>query len=867
MKIPKNLIPESKSQRGVAQLVLSGLVVMSSVLVLPVHAANECAPVGTAPAENGAAADIYNCSGNFTATGITYDSAGALTVNATGTLNVGVNGVTLSGNGADAVNFTAAGTITGTSGPVIDVSSASGPINVTTAGITGTGAAVTHGISAVSTGGGSVNVRTTGTVNVTSTLATAQQQSAVRAVSSGGNGDVAVHASGNVTGRLHGIQAQASGTGALTISSGPEASTSISVSATAGIAAIDAVAGTGLLTVALQGPNSGSSVSTVRGFTGHAIRAVGQGDVLISLTRNRRVETTQNSLAVLDLSAANQITINNGGAIGAQRRAVTFITEVPYLAVRADGSAISLQNQASLTGRIDFSGITGQATLDNLATGEWNTAGISKFRPGDSVVNNAGTFRLFGATTFEGLKTFNNLRVIDFREGANLSAADTVRVLSMPGTTFTGLEDSLFVMQAMLGTAGQAGCATPTVADCLDLSGGQTSGVTSIILRSMGPITADANTDGIVLVDVSGGTSHAGDFIIDNRTVNYADDPVYGGMIRTDGWLGFALQYNAGTQQHVLSSVVPTKKLEYLAAPQGVLSVWHTTSESIVGRQADLRDRGEAGAWVRVTGGNSSRDVGVSYAAGGTGYRVDDEYSLDTTTAIGGFDLAYGQLGGGEYVFGFHAGAVRASMERKTSPTTDEIDGTTLGVYGGWWGEALTLDATINTNFLTLEQNRPASEVSSTSVQSVGLRTEAGWRLPMGESFYLQPLASVAWVKADIKRVVQTSFEVEWQGVDSLRAALGLRLGGDLMAGKAKLGYWLTARAWNESGSDTVLTLKTPVEDVTMANDLGGSFQEVGLGINVSNQKGTLNVFASGNTQFASGMDDYNFSLGARLRW
>src|SRR5690606_21260607 len=154
-------------------------------------------------------------------------------------------------------------------------------------------------------------------------------------------------------------------------------------------------------------------------------------------------------------------------------------------------------------------------------------------------------------------------------------------------------------------------------------------------------------------------------------------------------------------------------------------------------------------------------------------------------TAIGGFDLAYGELGSGSYVFGFHAGAVRGSLERQSSPTTDEIDGTTLGVYGGWWGESLTVDATLNTNLLTLQHDRSATEVSSTSARAVGMRTELGWRVPMGETFYLQPLANLAWVKSDIKKVVQTGYEAQWWGVDSLRAALGLRLGGDLKAGSA----------------------------------------------------------------------------------
>lgn len=845
--------------------VLAGVV---TVFPLPALGANECAPVGTTPSDNGAAADTFACSGNYTGAGISYNSDGALTVNSTDNMNVGVNGISLQGNGADSVDFTATGTVTGTSGAVIDITSASGDINVSTAGVTGTGVNVTHGIQAVSSGGGNVKVSTAGIINVTSTVGTAQQQSAIRAVSTGGNGNVEVRTIGNVTGRLHAIQAQASGSGALTIVADSAAGSiySIAASSTVGVAAIDAVTGTGLLTIDLRA-NSGTGNSSIQGGQGSAIRAEGGGDVLIDISRKTTILNGKISPALIDVFAAGQTTLNNSGDIGvlAIGTSNTQMVSAGYVAVRAGGGAFTLNNNAWFSGRVNLSGVTGASIVNNNPEGRWTTRGVSDFGAGENIVNNAGILSVAGPTVFNGLDVFNNSRLITFRrEGLSDVSA---RVLSMPGTSFVGTDVSRLEMAAILGTAGQTSCATATVADCLDLRGGSTSGTTTIILSQVGSVTTQANPDGIVLVDVSGGTSHAGDFLIDNRTAGYADDPVYGGMIRADGWLGFALQYNAATQQHVLNTVVPTKKLEYLAAPQSVLSIWHTTSDSIAGRQADLRDRGEAGAWLRVTGGSGSRDVGVGYTADATAYRIDDKYTLDTTTAIGGFDLAYGELGSGNYIFGFHAGAVRGSLERQSSPTTDEIDGTTLGVYGSWWGQSLTLDATINTNFLTLEQDRPATEISSTSVQSVGFRTEAGWRLPMGASFYLQPLASLAYVKSSIKKVVQTSFEAQWSDIDSLRAALGVRMGGDLMAGKAKLGYWLTARAWNESGADTVVTIKTPVEDVTMANDLGGSFQEVGLGVNVSNQKGTLNVFASGNTQFASGMDDYNLSLGARLRW
>ena len=825
------------------------------------QAANECVPIGVDPSANGPTADTYACAGSYAATGITYSSAGALTVNSTGGMNVGTVGVNLTGNAADAVTFTATGALTGTAGPVLDVTSVSGPINITAAGVTGTNVNVTHGIQAVSTGGGAITVVTTGTTNVTSTGVGALQQAAIRAVSTGGNGAVSVNANGSVTGRLYAIQAQASGTGALTVTVGGAAFNAVGVDATVGVAAIDAVTGTGLLTVDVTAPANVFPDLVVNGGAGAAVRTNAGGDAVINVNRGQNLQASTATTGILNVTAAGETTVNNAGGIGTSGT-IGFGASPTILAIRAAGGDFTLNNNFNLFGRLDFSALTGASTINNTATGGWTTSGTSNFGPGEGEIINDGTITIASSlVTFTGLESFNNTGAINFR-GTGL------RVLSMPGVAYSGSGIfSRLQMEAVLGTAGQASCAAVAVADCLDLSGGETSGVTNIVVTISGAVTSDANTDGIVLVDVSGGVSHAGDFVIDNTTANYSIDPVYGGVIITPGWLAFALQYDEAVQQHILSSVVPTQKLEYIAALQEMVSIWHSTSDTVAGRQADLRDRGEAGAWVRVTGENTTRDVDVSYTAGGVGYQHADEYEMKTATAIAGFDLIYASVGGGDLVVGFHGGAVRSSLERQSSSTTDEIDGAMAGVYGGWWSDGLTLDATLNANFLTLEHDRPVDEISTTNVMSTGVRAEAGWRLPMSEAFYVQPLASVAYVHAAIKEVVQTNFEASYEDVDSLRAALGARVGGDLDMGGSRLGYWVTGRVWKEFAGEGALVLTTPAEDVSIQDDLAGEFQEVGAGLSLSDSSDTLEGYVSGGARFADGVDSYTASFGLRLRW
>lgn len=812
-------------------------------------ALNECVPVGTDPADNGSAADTFACAGSYSATGITYSSAGALTVNATGSMNVGANGLNLTGNGADSVTLTATGTITGTGGPVIDVNSAlggAGPINITTAGVTGTASNVTYGINATSQNGASISISATGAVNVTSNSAAAQQQSAIRAVTNGA-GAINIDTGSTVTGRLRGIEATASGTGALTIT----AAGVVNAHATAGVANIDATTGTGLLTVNL------SDAALIAGFTmsgngGAAIRTSAGGDAVINIGFNRTVTANSLSAGILDLTATGATTVNNAGFLGALGGTVGNTASV---AIRATGGAFTLNNDNELMGALDLAGVTGAVSVKNAGT--WTARGTSTFGSGESVLRNSGiVVARFATTTFTGLDTFENSGTVEF--GIDRDAAS--HLLSAPGTALVGSGDSQLLMEVMLGTAGQADCSATVVADCFSLVGGSTSGVTSILVKALGPITTELNTAGIVLVDVNGGESHAGDFVLDSATIGYVGDSVYGGVISTDGLLGFALQYDEDNQRHYLGSVVPGNRLEYVAALQEVVSIWHTTSDTIAGRQADLRDGDERGFWARASGERTTRDVELSFTASGTDFHELDEYELETATVIGGMDL----VSGDGFVFGIHGGGVKSKLERATSATTDQLDGVTAGVYGGWWSESgLTLDGTLNGNFLKLDHDRPVEEVSSTNIISIGARGEAGWKFAVGETFYVQPLTTAAYVRTEIKELFQAGFDASYDDISSLRAALGLRVGGDAGA----VGWWASGRAWKEFAGEGTLTLGTIAEDVVITDDLAGEFQELAAGVSLSNAGDTLQGYLSGGAKFGDDTDSYSASFGLRLRW
>jgi outer membrane autotransporter protein len=372
---------------------------------------------------------------------------------------------------------------------------------------------------------------------------------------------------------------------------------------------------------------------------------------------------------------------------------------------------------------------------------------------------------------------------------------------------------------------------------------------------------------------VGGGTSQADHFVLDPGSDSYATDPKYDSVIDTGGLFDYTLLYNPDTQQHLLASVPQHEALEYAAFIHEALSIWHTTSDAVAGRQADLRGGGERGGWVRVVSEETDRDFTPTVTTHGNTFTYDRSYSLATRAIIAGYDLRAGD----DHVFGVHGGFMSTKLEHDDSESRDEtkipsLSSVTFGTYGGWWHDSgLTLDGTLNVNLLDIEHNvRDGLEDTRSNVFSVGVRAEAGWRVPLSDAFYVQPLATASYVTADIENLNLRDYDARFEDSNSARAALGVRLGGDMALNSGKVGklaYWLTARAWEEYADEGRVEFLTDGDPLVIEDDISGTFEEVSLGVEATNPEGNLSAYFSTGATFGDDADNYNVSVGARMRW
>ena len=878
-----------------SSLVAASLTALGGLTLAPAAAFAQATCVSTPlPAGNGTnnavyAAGTYNpgIACVYTGTTAVVSTAGDITVSST----AGGTGIDLSATGTSSVIWdSAAGRVIGgaqVNGPVIDATSQAGDINIAHAAITANGATTTHAIRATSTGGGDITIARTGSTFGAIATTGAMGQTAMEAVTNGG--DIAISSVGNIgayNGTTYGIRAQTSGAGAVSLNLG----NTVQASQPTSIAAILATAGTGGVNIAIttgaaQTFTTGAYaiiVATpgalqVTNDSGYVIGAVnfsgvtGPG-VTFDMRGNGGVGRWLMRGASVFSAGADTLTL--GGVVNNELDAGASV------ALGAGADTFSIAGLLANAGTIDFG--TGNDTL--TATRLFGTKGTTlNFGDGADTFNLSGLLSVSGLT-ISGLETFNHSGLIIMGLGSLTSAggfqeiitqSDEVGddVLKLNGAAWTGSGDARILLDAVLGKGVQAGCETPTgAADCLDLRGGSTAGVTTLTVHyGGGDNDLGAYTPvGATVVDVSGGTSAAEHFVLDPNSSGYVVDPVLGPSLERPGLFRYILDYDAQTQRHVIIGLPRGELLEYAILSGAAHSIWHMTTETVTDRQTDLRDGAEGGSlWVKAAGESTQRDVMTTFEGVSRNYAVDNSYNLYAGVILGGMDFATGSSGGFDYVLGGQIGYVSSSLDLDESDSSGRFSGGTGGVYGSLWSTSLFLDGTVNFNGLTLDYESLAlgGIKTTTFLNSIGAAAEGGWRATLTENTFAEPLAAVSWVRTTFEEVSLSGGEIAPSAAESLRAGLGMRLGATLAGETVSASYFVTGRSWYEFEGESRGFVHNSGADLPFADEFTGAFGEAELGVNVSNASNTLSGFLTSGVKWKDGYSAVNLSLGVRMAW
>ena len=477
-------------------------------------------------------------------------------------------------------------------------------------------------------------------------------------------------------------------------------------------------------------------------------------------------------------------------------------------------------------------------------------------------------------------------------------------VLSLPGTHFIGAEGSRLLIDVVLGEGvAQRDCRQRAPqqlageletrfrlpgADCLEILGGSTSGVTQISVRDIRPKDqGTTNLDGIVLVDVSGGTSAAEHFVLAPDSDGYGETDDGRGFI-DKGLFVFPLIYDESVQQHKLvgipgASAFQLPLLANAAQSLGRQSMGVGLEGRVQGWQSALRSGAQLGGgfWGEIQQDEAERDVVQPTVALGETFAFNNDFDQDTSTMILGGDFIIPSAGKAAWVMGGSIGYARSQMAFDTSGNQADMEGVVLGLHGGYQTDIWYLNAAYGQSFLQADHLVPtynlstAGSAADTKVGTEGLRIDSGFRITLADSVHLEPLATLAWVRADVDDLViaspdnplATSNVARFDNAVSLRGALGVRVGFEMPISSLRIHYGLTGRYWNEFDGETAVSIESIGPDANLADTFDGNFLDLTGRIGISDSSGNVSGYIDARSTSGDDYSSLGLSAGFRYQW
>jgi len=826
--------------------------------------------------------DVGNVSTAGTQSGPFFFSPAATAILATsGTGNVAVtaadvstqggyaNGITARSNGGDvAVTAHNVSTSGANANGVFGYSTGAGNVVITTTGTvaaTGGGGIANYGVYGNVEGGtGNVSINAN-VVNVSGGNSTA-----IAAKTSLGNADVTFGTVSSTGGGFNsgGVMARSYGGGAVTVSganasttgdfsygvfaySNSERATGTDNNGAVSVTTTGAVTTTGTDSVGIGAfaQNGAANVSA------NTVSTTGDGAIGIiassaagpaSVTANGSISATGTPAAIQIFGGTTaKLTLGAGGSLtaaghGAELTSVagsivdnggTITGDATAPILDATGGALTFNNGGRFTGIVGFT--DGNDVVNN--SGTYNVAFDQDFGAGTDIFNNSATFRVFpgsataGTIHLTGLETFNNSGLVDLRNGHAGDVLDT-------SSTFTGSGSS------MLGIdVASNGIGTASLADQLHAAGAIT-GSTALLVNQVGTHGAVLNSGTAFATGGAGSSPTA--FTIASPSIN-------------QGFIHNGVAFDPATNTYSLVATPGDAVLRALKINEGAQQLWYKSAEAWSSHMSDLRDAKFAGGggdggriWGQIYGSTVTRNGSQNVSAFGQNRTVNLSYKQDAYGAQLGMDLGSRDMGSGNFVFGVTGGYLNSDLTFRHSADRVNYSAANLGVYASYVSGSLFANVLGKYDYLWINSKSPlAGYTDKFHGMSYGAQGEVGFRLG-GDSLYAEPVATIAYVRTNLKDIHALGQTLDFEDLDGLRGKAGIRIGSKRdMGGGAIAVIYAQGNYVHEFKGKDGLDFISGGQSLAYNNQKIGDYGEGKIGFNVTT--------AAGVTGFVEGFGDY----------
>lgn len=561
----------------------------------------------------------------------------------------------------------------------------------------------------------------------------------------------------------------------------------------------------------------------------------------------------------------------------------------------AAGNNTNVYNYGTLDGRVNLA-------ADNYVymsnDGYWNTTGVSTFAADSGkTIDNYGWIYTSGTTEFnfsgDGSNVVNNYEYIyidgslALNGGSGLQFNNSGYVDMINGS----VNNAFFVSGQYNGNSGGLGIDAQlggpgSVADVMTV-GGATTGLTYVVVNDVGGPAA-YNPTGIEFVRSQNGQTLLGQFVLDSDSDHY--DPVRHVLDKGLFFYDIATRGNGdGSRSQVLIGVPDREIFELPRVISGAQTIWYESAGVWLDRQADLRrqlmspvavqaapvvrkgydDAAPApvpaliamgsgaitpGVWAKAIGSWTNRDGSASVSVLDRSYKYNLDYNQNVFGLLGGVDFGTRGMSNQNdaLVFGALAGYLTSDLDFKGSSSNAyqgsnnsfQYKGATVGLYGTYINGGFYADLLAKADLLDVKYKAPSLSgyvdglSQGRDANSYGARLDMGYRYAFSPTWFVEPTATLAYVKTDIDSIAIPGGNVGFDG-QSLRGALGVRLGTAFQASATTLlEASITGRVWNEFDGDNKATIVNSGPTFYAYDKFDGAFGEV---------VGLLNIFNAGS--------------------
>lgn len=793
------------------------------------------------------AAPVYFGFGNASVT----VGTGAINVNEVGAFNPPAFAVNI-GEGA----FSAGGNVT--------ISNAA---NIVVNGVLD----VTEGLSTDTGGNGSSAITTSGNITVNN------GEGVLGRTQNGANGiDIL---GGVITGSAAGVEAESSGSGAVTVDVAGGASLN-------GAAGLRASSGTGAIVIDNAGLiNGGGAGGLVAETTG----------ALTSITNESGGQIVGPGFLgapALSLVGAGAYSVDNRGFIGTQMTDHTGL-----ILFEGVVSGLSITNEAGgvLDGVLSAGG---NVTFNNAGT--WETAGSSDFGAGaPNALTNTGLIQIgqSGANGAPSAAAFLDLGALDNGSAGatgvismvNRHVGDTLTVSGL----FTGaVGHSLLELDAQLGGPG-------STADQLILQGGS-AGQTLIRINDVLHGHAALNPAGILLVQ---GSSAASTFALDPTQAGY--DPATKGIDK--GLFTYPLVFSGGDELLVGEPGLPARQLATMGA--AAEDVWSSTSpgdQSEAHLAASLANGGgdETGGlrvWAQAVNGGPSRLNGgqtmlgranfaddpstgggpplagvvqqtSSVSAYGMTYGFNTGYAQNVSALLTGVDLGRRVGDQDAWSWGVSTGYLESQQSFTAGASVAQYQGALAALHGAYvnangFHVAGDLKVTaLQVSYLTAWGGGGASTPNA-AIDTFGGEADAGWTRGIGGGWTLEPVASLSLQSSKLGALTIAGTDVRFGDASSARLGFGAKLSGGGQLFGLTWKSQSTLQMWDELRGANTLELTSAGAGQVLPDPIGGTFTDASQSFSLQSADGRASAFVSGAYRWKSDYQAAQLSMGLKLAW